>query len=162
MTTHERKPVDWSPWPVSIVAFFVVAIAGAVAFVLFCNLQGTDLVAPDYYERELRYQAQIDQIERTRRLPSSPSITYSPERKVIALSIPLFQGQSITAGELQLYRPSAAKLDRQIALKVDGGGRQEINAESLQPGLWRVRLVWEVEDRDYLLEERIVIPTQSS
>ena len=41
------------------------AVTITAALIAVACSQNTDLVSPDYYERELRFQGQIDQVERT-------------------------------------------------------------------------------------------------
>ena len=38
--------------------------------------QKVDLVSPDYYEQELKFQGQIDRVERTRRAASQAAVAY--------------------------------------------------------------------------------------
>jgi nitrogen fixation protein FixH len=145
----------WNPWPVSIVAFFTLAIIGCVSFVAFCSLHPSELVAPDYYEQELRFQARMDSKEHARQLGSQASVTYDPLARVIRVSVP---GPPLNPlGTIQLYRPSAAGLDRQLPLKLDRAGRQDIGAAALEPGPWKVRVSWHAGGRDYFLDERVVV-----
>ena len=147
----------WNPWPVSIVAFFTLAILAGVAFVIFCSLHPSELVAEDYYEQEIRYQSQLDQMERVRASGSLASIQYNADLKSITISIPESQGQAQPTGKVELYRPSSANLDQSIKLDVDGQGSQQIDAGSLQPGLWKIKVSWSVGGKDYYLDRKIRI-----
>jgi nitrogen fixation protein FixH len=157
MEDQNVKSARWNPWPVSIVAFFAVAIVGCVVFVVFCNLHPTDLVAADYYEQELRYQGQIDRMNRANALVGQASVQYNPEQKRIDVLIPGAQGSSGTVGKVELYRPSSAGLDRMIALEVDKEGRQSIDTAKLAPGLWDVKVTWVTSGQDFFIKRRIRI-----
>lgn len=150
-----RRP--WNPWPASLIAFFALAIAGFAAFIVFCHLHPTDLVAADYYEQELRYQAQLEQLQRTRQLQAPDLVRYDPVAHAITLQIPLPAAAAPPTGDIHLYRPSAAGLDRQLKLDVDGRGRQSIDATSLPPGLWRVKVRWSAGGQDYGVDQKVVI-----
>jgi nitrogen fixation protein FixH len=63
---------------------------------------------------------------------------------------------------VQLYRPSAEKLDRQLKLEPDRNGVQRIDAGSLSPGLWKVRVTWSVERQEYFMDQNIVIAARTS
>lgn len=147
----------WNPWPASIITFFTLAILGCVGFVVFCSLHPSELVAEDYYEQEIRYQSQLDQMERVRASGSLASIQYNPDLKLITISIPESQGQPQPAGKVELYRPSSANLDQSVKLDVDGQGSQQIDAGSLQPGLWKVKVTWSAGGKDFYLDRKVRI-----
>ena len=147
----------WNPWPVCIIAFFTLAILGGVGFVIFCSLHPSELVAEDYYEQEIRYQSQLDQMERVRASGSLASIQYNPDLKSITISIPENQGQAQPTGKVELYRPSSANLDQSVKLEVDGKGNQQIDVGKLQPGLWKVKVSWSVGGKDYYLDRKVRI-----
>ncbi|NBP23395.1 MAG: hypothetical protein EBU81_02315 [Proteobacteria bacterium] len=62
-------------------------------------------------------------------------------------------------GRVRLYRPSEAALDRELPLAVGADGVQSIDAGSLKPGLWKVRVHWGPEDAGYYAEGSVVVPT---
>ena len=123
----------------------------------FCTLHPSELVAKDYYEQEIRYQSQLDRIERVRASRSLASIQYQPAIKTITISIPGSSGQDRPSGKVELYRPSAASLDLSIKLEVDGNGTQQIDTSNLQPGLWKIKITWSAGGKDYFLDQKVRI-----
>jgi nitrogen fixation protein FixH len=77
----------------------------------------------------------------------------------VAFSNPAPAGLS---GNIQFYRPSAINLDRQVKLEPNREGIQTIDASSLLPGLWKVRVSWKAGNEEYFLDEKVVIGTASS
>lgn len=152
----------WNPWPASIIAFFALAIAGFATFIVFCHLHPTDLVAADYYEQELRYQARMDQLQRARQLQAPHVVRYDPVANAITIEIPPPAGGVRLAGDIHLYRPSSAGLDRRLKLELDERGRQSIDATSLPPGLWRVKVRWTADNLGYLVDQKLVIGAGAS
>ena len=148
----------WNPWPASIIIFFAIAIVGCGVMVAFCSRHPVDLVAADYYEEEIRYQAQMDSIQRTQ----PASIKYDPAAKNIRISLLLPKSPTGATGSIQLYRPSSINLDQQFKLEPDANGVQTIDTSALSPGLWLVRVSWTVEKKDYFLEQRVVIGGKAS
>lgn len=164
MTPHHATPMpNQSPtpprnlWPISIVAFFTVAIAGCVSFVIFCSLHPTDLVSADYYEQEVRYQTQLDKIQRTQYLAGQASVAFNPGQKLITIQLPTEHLNSLTDGTVHLYRPSASRLDQQLILKPDATGAHTIDASQLAPGLWKVRVAWAAGGQGYFLDQKLEI-----
>jgi hypothetical protein len=149
-------------WPLGIILTLAVFFTGTVGLVVMACSQRVDLVSPDYYERELKFQSRIDQVERTRHAASHPAVAYDAAGKCITVFLPADQaGQGIT-GRIELYRPSAAGLDRTIDLAPDAQGVQRLDAASLAPGLWKVRVSWTVDHQDYFLDEKVVVGSKPS
>ncbi len=90
-------------WPVSIIAFFVVFVGGLTAFSVFASNQQDDLVRADYYEEELRYQLQLDRINRTQLIRDRAEVRYDAERQRITIALPKGHATG-SSGQIQLYR----------------------------------------------------------
>jgi nitrogen fixation protein FixH len=148
-------------WPAGIIATFVLFIAGTVGLVVLSARNHVELVSPDYYERELRYQEQIASRERTQALPNQARVSYDAAQGSIVIALPAAQALA-AQGRIQLYRPSDARLDREVPLALDGNGIQRLDAKQLHSGLWNVRVQWNVAGEEYFLNRSIVVsPGQS-
>ena len=156
-----KRPLSLNPWPVSIIAFFTVALLGCGTFIAFCSRHPADLISPNYYEDEVKYQGQLDRLQHTREAAQQAAVAYDSTRGRITVSLPVDLSGSRPAGQIQLYRPSALNLDRKLKLDLDSRGTQSIDAKTLLPGLWKVRVSWTVENRDYLVDQKIVIPSRT-
>jgi hypothetical protein len=159
MPTPQQTTVKWNPWPACLITFFSVAILSCAGFVAFCSLHPSELVTPDYYEQEMRYQAQMSRMDNARRLEIEPSVSYDPAARTINFSLAAagLEG-SRPSGTIHLYRPSAAELDQKHRLALDERGLQRIDARPLAPGLWKVRVSWTVDRKEYHLDRPVVIP----
>ena len=148
MSADSTKP-GVNLWPISIIGFFIVAIAGCVAFIAFCNTHSVDLVAKDYYEQEVRYQSQMERVQRTITEGAPLSINYSPGSNYVTLTVSkAHQSQGLT-GSIHLYRPSAAKEDRTFPLQLNSDGKQTIGTAGLVPGLWKLQVQWTAGGKEY-------------
>lgn len=150
----------WDPWPVSIIIFFTIAILGCGTFIAFCSRHPADLISANYYEEEVRYQGQIDRLQHTQERAPLASVTYDAGTKLITVLVPLDQSRPNPSGQIQLYRPSAANLDRRLKLALNPNGVQTIDGASLLPGLWKVRVSWALDNREYFLDQQLVIPSK--
>src|SRR5579859_6219366 len=126
MQTHpsNRTSPRFNLWPVSIIVFFSLAIVGCATFITFCSRHPADLISPNYYEDEVKYQGQIDRLQHTQDRAQLASIAYDPDGRQITISLPVDSAQAPLAGQIQLYRPSAVNLDRQLKLEVNSLGAQ--------------------------------------
>lgn len=148
---------SFNPWPVSIIVFFTLAICGAVSFVIYCSRNQVDLVSADYYEQEIRFQDQIDRANRATSLQAPAKVDYNESTQLITISMPTDHLQQSLKGWVQLYRPSAAKLDQKLPLAVDATGTQIIDGKILIDGLWHVRVTWNLNGADYYFDQKLVI-----
>lgn len=150
-----------NPWPWAIVLTFVLFISGTVSLVVMACSQKVELVSNNYYEQELQFQEQLDRMNHTSQLAAPAKINYDPVRKLIAISLPPEHHGRKTTGHIDLYRPSAAGQDRHLMLQTDERGMQNLNVAQLGAGLWKLRLRWQVDGREYFHEQQVVIGSKS-
>lgn len=144
-----------SPWPLAIIALFVAFIAGIVSFVVWTGKHRVDLVASDYYEQEIDYQARMD--SRRRAAGANLKIHYDAGEQVVRLDSAERSWFDTTAGTVTFYRPSDAALDRTVPLSLEATGEQRIDTSSFPRGLWRVKVSWSTEHQDFFQEEVLVL-----
>src|SRR5512145_2174411 len=109
------KPA-FNPWPVGIVVAFVLFIAGTASLVVIACGQRSDLVRSDYYDHEVRHQQHMDKVRRTLATAPEAGVTYEAQHASILLSLPKVHARHAPQGQVHLYRPSAANLDRYFPL----------------------------------------------
>lgn len=148
----------WDPWPIGITAFLVVFAVCVGSFIAFAVRQQNDLVRPDYYEEEIRYQTQMNRIERTRAMGTSATVASDPAARELTVQIPVPHLGTLSAGTVQLYRPSDAGRDRVVKLAPAVDGRQVVALSDLEPGLWRARVRWTSGGLEYSMDDSLVLP----
>lgn len=156
MNTTRPKP-SRNPWPYAIIAWFIIFGSSLAAWVVVAQRQSIDLVRKDYYEQEVRYQGQLDRMNRTAALRNEVNITYHAARRAVTISLPAGHITPRPTGTIHFYRPSDARLDFETALSVDDQGTQTIAAHSLRGGLWKVKVEWTAASQDYFYEQVIVV-----
>ena len=111
-----------------------------------------DLVTPDYYDAELKFQNVIDDKQRTAELSAPPKITHS----VNAVSIQLpdeFLNKDVK-GELFLYRPSDASKDVKRSFTTNKSF-VEIPLDKELSGAYEIKLSWKASGKTFYNEQRI-------
>jgi hypothetical protein len=143
-------------WPAGLALFLALFFAGVVSFVAFSMTQPVDLVSPTYYQEAVDYQGQLDRERLAWGAAATPAVSLDPHRSVAWLTFP--GGAALPErGEVTLYRPADAALDRRLPLVLDGAHAQRIDVSALAPGLWRVRVRWQARGRDYASEAELVL-----
>jgi hypothetical protein len=146
-----------SLWPWGITLACVLFALGLATMVVIACSHKVDLVRPDYYDEEIRYQAQLDRLNRTARLSEAVRITFDDTSRRLTISLPPAHAGPATAGRIELYRPSATNLDRQIKLALDANGHQTVDTATLIPGLWKVRVHWTVQQEEFFADQSIIV-----
>lgn len=131
-----------------IVVAFVLFAAFIATLVTVCMRQDISLVATDYYKKELVYQEQIERMNNTEKLIHKPVIRIAGS----AMKVTFDSTQRVQQGELQLFCPSNAHMDRTFTLKPD---QREFDQDisGLTAGMYRVKLFWTMNGKDYYQEE---------
>ena len=145
-----------NPWPIAITGFFVIAILFIVTFIAFAMRQREDLVSADYYEREVRFQGQLDSMNRSQSLAAQAVVTFEAAQQSIVITLPPAQTQG-AIGNIHLYRPSDARLDRNVPLALNAEGIQRLNAKELRDGLWKVRVKWSFDGKEYFVDQPVIV-----
>lgn len=149
-------PKIQNPWPVGLVVFFIVFTSYIVGFVIFASRQKMDLVREDYYDQEIRFQKQIDRVQRSAPVLANANIDYDRAGDVVTVRLPSVKYNGI-GGTVSFYRPSDASLDTSVDLGLDVAGQQSVSVRSLRAGLWKVRVQWKMSGQEYFFEKPIVI-----
>ena len=144
-------------WPFGIILSFALFLAGTVGLVVMAARNPNDLVSANYYDAEVRFQTQIDQINRARRLPEQTNVHYDSARQRIVIAMPVDHSGGAIKGRVELFRPSAARFDEGLELNPDACGVQLIDTSRLVSGLWMVKIVWSVNGQTYRHEQKLVI-----
>jgi len=145
-----------NPWPIAIIAYFSVFFTFIVFFIAFASRQRVDLVRADYYEAEIKFQQQIDRVERSRPVAAEVALKYDARAAKIIVQLPR-ESRAGAYGKIELYRPSDARQDKNIKLTPDATGQQQIDVRELKNGLWKVRVSWTCAGQEYFVEKPITI-----
>lgn len=123
--------------------------------VVYMMNQDVNLVADDYYDQEIKYQEQIDRLERTKKLDKENIITFDGSAVKIEMPSDLLYNR--VEGEIYFYRPSNGTDDLKIPLTINSLGTQIVPVTALAKGLWTVKVNWTYSGKEYFNEKRIII-----
>jgi hypothetical protein len=132
---------------------FVVIV---LASVLFAMTQRVDLVTENYYDKELKFQDQIDRNSRTRALKEKTEIQIIENS--IKLKFPNLPDKNNPKDFILLYRPSDPSKDIKLPVYADSLCFQHIPTDKLAKGFWKIKLNWTSGGAEYSDEGIINIP----
>ncbi|HEY5823161.1 MAG TPA: FixH family protein [Cyclobacteriaceae bacterium] len=138
-------------WGKSIVLAFVLFALFIGVLVVVCVRQEISLVSKNYYEEELDYQKQIERMNNTEHLVSKPVISVANGQ----LQILYHTSSELSEGELKLFRPSDLRFDKSFVLQSFANPVQRFDVAQLPKGMYRARMQWSAEGKEYFIEEII-------
>jgi len=138
-----------------ITVAFVLFAGLIISLVVVCVRQDLSLVSADYYQQEIKYQTRIDDISNAQESSAKVEVTRIPGENRLELSFGE-QGAALT-GEVVMFRPSDAKLDKKFLLKLDDTGSFQMDTSRLKKGLWKMKISWQQGGQTFFEEKTIVI-----
>lgn len=140
-------------WGKGIILVFTVFMIGIGVMVYKSMTKNIDLVSNNYYEKELKYQDQINKINNTKSLAQGVKI--ETNSGAVIITYPGNSGK--VTGEVSFYKPSDAKNDFKINVASGSDLKQIISTEKLTKGLWKVQVNWAMDGKEYFNEEKVMI-----
>ncbi|MGB5976976.1 MAG: FixH family protein, partial [Cyclobacteriaceae bacterium] len=138
-------------WGHGITIFFSLFVAFMVFMVVKSHEVNIDLVAEDYYAREIAYQSQIEKMENTIALKQKVNISQKSDRIEVT-----FPNEAIpSSGKLLLYRPSDKQYDRTREIVPEHGRVQSIDTKELPSGYYSLQLDWQTGEKPFYLEQNV-------
>ena len=143
-----------NPWPLALTVICAGAFSFAVYIAVTMIRQKVDLVATDYYDKDVQHEKRMAQQERTRALDRQIEVTQIPGAQQLVISFP-HEGAS---GTITMYRPSDSTLDQKHEIKPDADQRQILSYAGMASGLWNVQIEWQQGGQDYYYATQLVLP----
>ena len=142
-------------WGYRITILYVSFMVLILTLVSICMKQTVELESKDYYAQELKYQDRIDATNNTNAL--SASIEHEVNGKQIILSIPTEQLSKDFMGEIYFFCPSDGTKDVKVNMQFDASGKQIYNGTGLQKGIYKMKLSWKSNGKNFYKEDVITI-----
>ena len=141
-------------WGHGIIVTFVLFGAFMAYFYVNMSKESIELVGKNYYADGQEFQRKINERKQTEALTEKASIQFAEDFKQAKIQLP----SSIQKGTIVFYRPSNATLDKTLEITSNSSGLSFIQTDFLIKGPWNVSLQWEKAGKNYVEEQRILIP----
>ena len=142
-------------WGFGIVVSFVLFALGTFVMVYISVSTNVDLVTDDYYEKELKYQQHIELVKSTSALEQNIGLDITASN--IVLKFPNLASTGSYSGTVFFFRPSDKRGDFQKSVSLDSTYSQIFPIEKMKQGLWRAKIFWTVDKKEYYSELPIII-----
>ena len=146
------KNMNWGKW---VALFFTTYVVFLLVMLFYSFSLDINLVEEDYYAKDLSYQEQIDRIERTKSLREPLTSKFYKNSNLYQIIFPRVDSPDEYSGKILLFRPSNAKLDFFMPIKLDSSYIMNINTSKMAEGFWRIKIAWQINDDKYYNEDSI-------
>ncbi|MFT7160631.1 MAG: nitrogen fixation protein FixH [Bacteroidia bacterium] len=136
-------------WGNKVVLAFGVFMAIIITMVVVSMRQSIFLVAPDYYDQEIKYQSQIDKMQATSDSNASIKIVNNQDKIELEFSV------IPEKGEILFFRPSDATLDFTVAVLNEKV--QSISKSKFSKGFWKMKISWRANGKEFYTEKTVII-----
>lgn len=141
-------------WGYKILIVYAVFVLGISFLVIKASAEKTDLVASDYYNKELKYQDKIDALNNVQQL--SDTIKYKIDNGRFSIIFPKeFSGKKMKV-EMVLYCPSDENKDIKKDFVIDNA-LVLAHLQDGDKGNYNLQLTWVVNETNYYFEKKIFI-----
>jgi hypothetical protein len=151
--TKRLIPMSWGYRVTLLYCSFVALIITLV--VISVRQDDIHLVSKDYYKEEIAYQDQINKMNNVKRLQGKLGFTYTGEKGEVLFSFP-DQVKGAT-GEIVFFRPSDARKDVKVSLRMQEDNTQVVNVQQLDRGLWKVKIYFNANGQEFYDEQVLVL-----
>lgn len=141
-------------WSIRITLLYLSFVALIVSMVIISSNNGEELVSKDYYAQELKYQERIDAMNNDAAL--TDGMSYSVNDKSIIFVAPESLANTSITGEIFFFCPAHSANDVKVPIHF-ANGTQEMNKNMLKPGVYKVKIDYNANNKKYFHEGVITI-----
>ena len=140
-----------------LIAFFALWALGVLFLVYKSSLENIDLVATDYYNKEVAFQSQIDKEKNVTQLSQPVQVNFDQSNQQVAIQFPNDFTSANLEGTIYFFKPDDASKDFNVKLNADACMKQVISSAEMKKGLWRAEMDWSCDGKNFYEEKDFLI-----
>ncbi|TAH29314.1 MAG: hypothetical protein EAZ06_07300 [Cytophagales bacterium] len=125
-------------WDKKIILSLILFVAFMVALGVAMVVKTSESVEDDYYEKDIRFQDNIQAKGNAQKLQIVPKITFEKQNNMLKLDLKGNKVKGEMIGRIYFQKPNNQKIDFSIPLGIDENAIQNIPTERLKKGIWYV------------------------
>ena len=148
------KKLNWG-WGI----FFV-----CTAFILFISAlvyraskEKIEFVTDNYYDKELKFQEQINHMQNASELPENIRVMADQPRGAISISYPASIDWKSVSGQITFFKPDNSGLDFVVRASSDENHAQQVPMKDMKKGWWEVKINWAAGNTPYYFEQKLYV-----
>ncbi len=140
-------------WGTRISIVFILFTLLILTMVFKASQHSVDLVVPNYYEQELKYDQHQEGMQNLIKNEKELFINHSETTYEFAFDI----AHGNPEGKILFFKPDNSNLDKEFEISVNSEGKQTIDTQSLVRGTYVIKVQWETSGKKFYKEQRISI-----
>ncbi len=141
-------------WGTRVFIGYAAGVCFISYFVIRSMMLTTEMVEPDYYNKELAFNEHIQGVNNAKMLDKPISIKYNESQ--LEITIDSVIAQSMQKGEIYFYNPASEKADKKVVMS-PSNGQYVFNNNILTKGKYYVRVSFEYQQKPFFTEAIIFI-----
>jgi hypothetical protein len=142
-------------WGHKILIVIIVFLVGMLGMVYYAMMQTNEMIDDNYYQKELEFQSVIDAQQNLLDITSNNLV--NQDRDEVTVTFPTGTFEKIEKGTIELIRNDDKSKDIQLHLQPNGYAMRSIPKTSLSKGMYRARIKWINNNREYYKEENVYV-----
>lgn len=142
-------------WGTGIFILYAGFALATLALVAFAMTKKVDLVTDNYYDKELKYEEQIQKQKNLDTLAEKPNVEILKDNIKVTFP-PVFIKESLS-GSFHFYRPSDSGKDFETEIKLDTNNEQLFNTSNFAKGMWKLKITWSYNGNGFYTEKSFFI-----
>ncbi len=144
--------LDWGKGIALVYSIFALSMLGLA---YQSTKHDVGLVKKDYYEDDINYQTHYVKMQNARQLTTDLTIKFDATGSEIILHFPTDLPKP--SGKVLLFRPSQSSNDVSLDIETDAQNSMVVPTKSFQAGLWKIKVDWQANGKDYYKEQPLTI-----
>jgi len=140
-----------------LVLVFSLWACGILYLVYKSSQQNIDLVATDYYNKEIAFQSQIDKEKNVTELSAPVQVNFDNNGNAVSIQFPNDFSSKTISGNIHFFRPDDASKDFDVKISTDAALNQKISAAKMKKGLWRAQMDWSCNGKSFYEEKDFLV-----
>lgn len=141
-------------WGARIALLYIGFVVLIITLVSMSVSQRLDLVTPNYYQEELKFQNKIDRKEAASSLKEP--LRWEVKSGTVEITFPREFANEKIEGEILFFRPSDARMDKTVPISANDL-TQIINTSEFTQGYYEMQISWNAGAKSFYNEASIQI-----
>jgi len=137
-------------WGVGIAIVIVIFFITVIVRIIISSTISVDLITPDYYHNELKYEQQI-QKEKNTILLTDKIISVKENNKIVLKYPDFFKNKKVT-GNILFYNPAKINKDLSFEINVDDSLNQSFDISQFTESRYIIKIDWQADSIFYYQE----------
>jgi len=146
------KKFNWG-WGIFITCTLFILFISSLVY--RASKEKIEFVTENYYDKELKFQDQINDLENAKALPEN--IKLSQNEGSLLIAYPSSLDWNSVNGQITFFKPDNSDLDFEVKAKSDENHLQHVNTAKMKHGWWNVKISWTSGATPYYFEQKILV-----